>query len=227
VLMTNVADHRAVLKRVAVVLVSYAIVEAAVFAYCVEHRINFGSSIGMLGLIAAFFLWRGSLRAAAVVRWGALFFAALCLPGLFLWPLVFPPELLLAFCRHRTTHALVVGGFSATVLPLCLWTARETGRAPVSAARIADGRKPVDRRYPLGLGTALGLGTWLLFVGLLNGAAATEAERQAAERFGPEYRYRTIGLRGFIFIDDSVVFATVAMWNDRELKVLDGPLTIR
>ena len=65
-------------------------------------------------------------------------------------------------------------------------------------------------------------GTVSVSVGLLNGSAATAAERQAAERFGPEYRYRTIGLHAFTFVDDSVVFATVAMWNDRELKVLDG-----
>lgn len=225
--MTNVADHRAVLKRVAVVLVLYALVEGAVFAYCVARQINFASSIGMIGLLAAFYLWRGSLRAAAVVRWGALFFAAMAAPSLVLWPTVVPPDLFAAACRFRTADALFVGGYMATTFGLLIWAAREMGRESITAARVAVGRKPVDRRYPLGCGAALGLAGWALIGGLLNGAAATAAEQQAAERFGPEYRYRTIGLRGFSFGDDSVSVATVAMWNDKELKILDGAWSAR
>lgn len=224
--MTDVADYRAVLKRVAVVLASYALFEGAVFAYCVAQGINFASSIGALGLLSAFFLWRGGLRAAAVWRWGALFFAALLLPGLLLWPAVAPVDLLVAFLRHRTNQALVVGAY-LIVLPLMLtWTARELGRESVAAARRAAGRKPIDRRYPIGLGTTLALGAWSLFIVLFNGSAAKQAERLAAERFGPEYRYRTIGLYGFTSGADSAVFATVAMWNEHELKVL-GPSFMR
>lgn len=220
--MTNVADYRAVLKRTALVLVAYAICEVGVFAFCVSQRINFSSSVGMLGLLSAFFLWRGSLRAAVVWRWAALFFAALLLPGLVLWPAVFPVELLVAFCRHRTSTALVVGGYLVVLPTVLVWTARELGRESVAAARREAGRKPIDRRYPLGLGTALSLAAWPLMIVLFNGGAAKKAERQAAERFGPEYRYRTVGLYGFNSGDDSAVFATVAMWNERELKTL-GP----
>lgn len=220
--MTNLADHRAVLKRVAVVLVGYSLFEVGVFAYCVARRINFASSVGALGLLSAFFLWRGSLRAAAAWRRGALFFAALLLPGLLLWPAVFPVDLLVAVCRHRTSQALVVGGYLVVLPAMLVWTARELGLESVAAARREAGRKPIDRRYPLGLGGALALGTWILMITLFNGGAAREAERRAAERFGAEYRYRTIGLHGFGSGDDSAVFATVAMWNDKELKVLGG-----
>jgi len=222
----NLTDYRAVLRRSAFTLFVFALLEAAVFAYCVERRISFGSSVGMLGVFVGFFLMRGSLRGAAFTHRGALLILGMSLPTLVVVPWIFPLDLLRAVCRLRPLSTFVIGGHSAVLLALCWWTARELNRESVRAARTALGRTPVDPRYPFGIGAMIGF-TVAITVGLtLNGRTAAEAERQVAERYGNEYRYKTIGLAGFHFIDDSVVFVSVAMWNERELKVIEGPLSL-
>lgn len=218
----NLTDDRAALRRVACALFVFAFLEAAVFAYCVERRISFGSSVGMLGIVVGFFLWRGNLRAAAFAQRGALLLLGLALPILVGIPWIFTLDLLWAVCRLRPLSAFVIGGYSAVLLSLCWWTARQLHGETVRSARTRVGFKPVDRRYPFGSGAMIGL-TAALIVGLtLNGRTAAEAERHVAERYGADYRYKTIGLMGFHFIDDSAVFASVAMWNERELKVIEG-----
>lgn len=64
-------------------------------------------------------------------------------------------------------------------------------------------------------------------IGLLNGSAARSAQRQPAERFDRNDRYRTIGLRGFTFVDDPADFATVAdversRTQDPRLRLVDA-----
>lgn len=222
----NLTDYRAVLRHAAFPLFVFALLEAAVFTYCVERRISFGSSVGMLGVFVGFFLMRGSLRAAAFAHRGALFILGIALPILVSMPWIVSLDLMRAVCRWRPLSTFVIGGYSTVLLALCWWTARRLNSESVRSARRAIGLTPLDRRYPFGIGAMIGL-TAATVVGLtLNGRAAAEAERQAAERYGAEYRYRTIGLAGFHFIDDSVVFASVAMWNERELKVIEGPLNL-
>lgn len=65
-------EHRAVLKRVGLVLVAVGLADVAVMIYCIATRQSYSSSINVFAVAAGVFLIRGSLAAA---HWVACFSA--------------------------------------------------------------------------------------------------------------------------------------------------------
>jgi hypothetical protein len=117
------ASH--ILKRVGAVLIIVGILGICWMIYCIENRISYFSSFNIFALIAGFFLYRGSLRAASVVRRVAAFVLSGATPMLiFGLPLVYPPPLALLEIRLAPVILLTFGmAIALCLLPKALFRA--------------------------------------------------------------------------------------------------------
>lgn len=88
-------EHRAVLKRVGLVLVAVGLADVAVMIYCIATRQSYSSSINVFAVAAGVFLIRGSLAAAHWVACFSAFLLAVLIGRIFiLFPFLQPFDLL-------------------------------------------------------------------------------------------------------------------------------------
>ncbi len=69
-------SHVPILKRIGTVLLAVGLLDIAVMVYCIVNRVSYSSSFNLIAVIAGIFLLRGSVRAASIVRWFAVFMLA-------------------------------------------------------------------------------------------------------------------------------------------------------
>jgi hypothetical protein len=214
----DTALHLPILKRTGAVLVVVGLIDIAAMIYCIANGISYSSSIGIFAVIAGFFLLRGSLRAASIVRWFAVFMLAGFLALVVAWPFMQPIGLTLTQVRLNSDFAIVVAALMALLLVLLFWVSRELGRAPLQAARAAAGRKVRDMRVPAAIGVALvvlmGAFLWMLLGGETAGRARSVAEQQ----LGPGYRYHVSSLKISKSSKGTVVVGVVTAWNEKEIR---------
>lgn len=214
---------RPILQRAGKVLVAIGVIDIVAMIYFVARGQSYSSSLNIFALIAGIFLWRGSLRAASVVRWlgWSTLPVALIVPAVFLarqpWDLTMTEVRLFPGSVFLST-ALTVG-----YMALLLWLVRELGRGPVLAARVAAGRKLRDMRIPLGLGVAGMMVVVGLIVALFGGERAERAEVLAAAKLGVGYRYHVNSIAVVSIGGSTAVSASVVAWNAN--AVLTVPVT--
>lgn len=202
-----------ILQRAGMVLMVVGVIDIAVMIYVVANGNAYSSSLNLFALIAGIFLWRGSLRAASVVRWlawstlPAMLLMTIATPGLQPWNLtltelrLFPGTMLMA-------AALTIGQCA-----LIAWLVRELGRGELLAARVAAGRPLRNMRIPFGLGVAGSLAGLFMIAHLLSGERADRAQLMAAAKLGAGYRYHVNSLNVMYGPNGAGVNASVVAWN--------------
>jgi hypothetical protein len=65
-----------ILKRAGIVLVVVGLLDICALIYSIVNRTPYSSNLSVFAVIGGVFLLRGSLRAASLVQWFALFIAA-------------------------------------------------------------------------------------------------------------------------------------------------------
>ncbi|MFC4158750.1 hypothetical protein [Chitinimonas lacunae] len=216
--------HLAVLRKVALVVLGVGVLDLAVSCYrlstaSVSGQINLSLNI-VMAVFVAFYLWRGGLRMASVVRWLSVLALATIAATLLTAPFLQPIGLTLLQMRLETSaffYPLLVLGFSVVFL---LWLARTLGDESILAARAAAGYKRRDMRIP----AAIGAGLVLLFSGLyftfMGGPDAERAIALARDQVGKDYRFQVRAINIMHTPQGRQGFASVTVWNDKEIKTV-------
>jgi hypothetical protein len=223
---TTVADkpktHGWILKRVGGVLVAVGLIDIAVMIYCIANQISYSSSFNIFAVIAGGFLLRGSLRAASLVRWFAVFIVAVFISALISLPFVQPLDLTLTQIRLEPVGSLaIIIAFVAFVLGILLWISKELGRQPVQAALISARIKGRDIRIPAAAGVGLVVVVSIFLVAFLQLSGSAERARSIAEQqVGTGYRFHVRSLNVVQNNQGKSVSGVVIGWNEKEIKTI-------
>lgn len=212
------AQHTLILKRVGTVLLVVGLVDIAVMIYCITNEISYSSSFNIFSVIAGVFLLRGSLRAASVVRWFAVFMFAALVALLIAWPFIQPLGLTLTQLRLNPGASVAAVALMAFVLSLLFWIARELGREPIQAARTSAGFKQRDMRIPAVFGVVLVVVMGIFLTLLLGGDSAQRAKSMAEQQVGPGYRFHLSSLNIAKNNRGTFVSGVVTAWNDKDIR---------
>lgn len=209
-----------ILKRVGGLLLVVGLIDIAVMIYCIANRISYSSSFNIFAVVAGIFLLRGSLRAASIVHWFAVFMLAAFVTLLLAWPVIQPFALTLTQIRLNPGMSFATFVFMVFVLGFLGWLIRELGREPVMAARASAGRKQRDMRIPAaaGVGLVIVMGIFMAF--LLGGETADRAKSMAEQQIGPGYRLTVSSLNIAKNNQGTFVSGVVTAWNDNEIRNL-------
>jgi hypothetical protein len=211
-------EHARILKRVGGVLLAVGLLDIGVMIYCIAKGVSYSSSFNVFAVVAGVFLLRGSLRAASIVRWFAVFILAAFLALLVAWPFVQPLGLTLAQLRLNPGPSAATIVFLVFLLGLLYWLARELGCEPVQAARARAGQKQRDMRIPAAIGVALVIAVASFLGFLLRGESATRAKSIAAQQVGPGYHFHVRSLSIAKNNRGTFVSGVVTAWNDKDIK---------
>lgn len=220
---TNHAVHPAeiqpipALKRVGGVLLVVGLIDIAVMVYCIVNRISYSSGFNIFAVIAGIFLLRGSLRAASVVRWFAVFLIAGIVAMTIAWPFTQPLGLTFTQFRLNPGGAFTTFAFMAFVLGLSFWVARELGQKEVKIARASTGRKEREMRIPAALAVSLVVVMGVALALLFGGESAARAKSMAMQQVGPGYRFDVSALKVSSRGKSKFVSGVVTAWNDKEI----------
>jgi hypothetical protein len=209
--------HRAVLKRTGAVLIVAGLFDVAFFVYCVVNGISYSSSFNFAAVIAGIFLFRGSLRAASIVRWTSVFMLSGMGTILLAFPFVQPIDLTLTQLRLGAISAESFA-IAAFVLLLLLWLYRELSQESVLAARAVAGHKVRDMRIPAAAGVGLAATLAVLMTVLSGGESASRAKAIVAQQLGSTFRYHVSSLQITKDSHGTSVTGIVTAWNDTEIR---------
>ena len=148
-------EHMEILKRVGKVLIVIGLLDIAVMIYCIANGISYSSSLNIFAVIAGILLFRGSLRAVAVVSWFGPFLISAFACMIILWPFFQPIELTLLQLKLNPVSFCSSLAIGPLVLSLLFWVVRELRQAPVLTARIEAGAKPASLKVPIITGIVL------------------------------------------------------------------------
>jgi hypothetical protein len=202
-----------ILRRVGALLIVIGLLDIATRIYFISGGALFVQFGAIFMVLAGVLLYRGGMRTASLVRW----LAWTGLPALVFITIILlaiqPLDLTLTLLRLHPVTMLTSAALAIGYGVLLYWLARQLGRAPILAARIAAQRPLRDMRIPFALGVAAAIGSGALTVNLLGGARAGRAEAMVAEKLGAGYRYHVNALNVISSRSVTVVNASVVAWN--------------
>lgn len=210
-------QHIPILKRAGAVLLVFGLIDIAVMIYCIANHISYSSSFNIFAVVAGIFLLRGSLRAASIVRWFAVFILTAFVAFLVAWPFMQPFALTLTQVRLNPGMSFITFVFVAFLLTLLAWLIRELGREPVMAARASAGKKQRNMRIPIAVGVGLVIVMGIFMTLLLGSGWADRAKDIAAQQVGPGYRFHVNSLNIARSNQTTSVSGVVIAWNDNEI----------
>jgi hypothetical protein len=213
-------DHLEILKRVGTVLIALGLLDIAVMIYCIANETSYSSSLNIFAVIAGIFLFRGSLRAVAVVSWFGTFLISAFISMIILWPFFQPIELTLlqfklnplSFCTSLAIGLLVLG--------LLYWVVRELRREPVQKARIEAGAKHTSMKVPVIIGIVLTAALTISLRVMLNGETAQQAKQRAEKEVGQGYKFHVSSLNTTLNSQGKFISSIVTAYSDKEIRVV-------
>ena len=213
-------EHMDILKRVGKVLIVLGLLDIAVMIYCIANGISYSSSLNIFAVIAGIFLFRGSLRAVAVVSWVGAFLISAFTCMIILWPFFQPIELTLLQLKLNPVSYCTSLAIGLLVLGLLFWVVRELRQAPVSTARIEAGSKPASLNVPIIIGIVLTLALTISLRVMLNGETAQQAKQRAEKEVGQGYKFHVSSLNTMHNSQGKFVSSTVTAYSDKEIHVV-------
>jgi hypothetical protein len=213
-------QHTPILKRVGTLLLVIGLIDIAVMIYCIANRISYSSSFNVFAIGAGFFLLRGSLRAASIVRWFAVFMLAAFVASLIAWSFMQPFALTLTQFRLNPGKSFATFAFMAFLLGLLVWLIKELGREPVLVAHTSAGMKQRDMRIPVAIGVGLVIAMGIFMALLLGGESADRAKSMAEQQVGSGFRFHVSSLNIAKSNQGTFVSGVVTAWNDNEIRNL-------
>lgn len=211
-------QHAPILKRVGGVLLVVGLIDILVMIYFIANRISYSSSFNIFAVVAGIFLLRGSLRAASVVRWFAVFMFTAFVALLIAWPFMQPVSLTLTQLRLDPGASFAMVAIMTFVLGLLFWLVKELGREPIQTALAIAGQKQRDMRIPAAAGVGLVIVMGIFLASLLGDESATRAKFIAEQKVGPGYRFHVSSLNIAKNNTGTSVSGVVTAWNDNEIK---------
>ena len=214
----TVISSQAILRRVGQVLMALGLLDVAVLVYGAVTGASWSSGLGFFAIAAGFFVMRGSLRVASVVRWAATFVASAGVALVGVWPWVQPLDLTLTLARLNPWTVTVAAAVSAALLAVLFWLVRQLGSAPVLLARTAAGRPVRRMRIPMLLGAGLTAGLAAIAITFAASATAVKARDMAAAQLGSGWRYHVTALNIRSTPQGTSVRGIVTAWSATEVR---------
>jgi hypothetical protein len=209
-----------ILRRAGTVLIAIGVLDIAVMIYCIVNGISYSSSLNVFAVVAGFFLLRGSLAVAGLVRWFSVFFlSALCALA-FVWPVVQPVDLTLTQVRLSPFAAAVSALLLVALVCLFAWLQRQLGRPPVLVATKAAGKKIRSMWVPAAAGLALVALLAVVVPLALGGESGSKAKAVAQGQLGAGYKYHVSSLSVSTTSRGTSVSARVTAWSDKEVRIV-------
>lgn len=212
------AQHVAVLRRAGIALFALAVLDLCAFAYAIANEFSYASSVSFFAVIAGVCLVRGSLQAAAVVRWIALLLVATLGSVLILLPVLRPVGLWLVEMRQNPGTAVFGLALGLIFIAVLVWVARQLGSPPVLQARAGAALRNRSASVPIAIGMASAVALTILGVMFQRSDAATRAIEIVEAAHGSGYRYQIRSLSYRISPEGKRVSGVVTAWNEREIK---------
>lgn len=210
--------HALFLQRAGAVLCAAGLAALAATVFGFAGSMAYAPGLGLLVAVAGVFLLRGSLRAAALVRWCAAFLLSGGVALLFFLPFMQPFSLTFAQLRlHQGPSWTLVAGVVLGA-GLAGWTVWALGREPIRLARIRAGQKCPGMHMAALAGVGLVVVLGLLLAVLRDGPALSRAKSMAEQQVGPGYRLHIRALNVSKIGKGAVVSGVVTAWNDNEIR---------
>lgn len=210
--------HLPILRRAGAVLLAVGLLDLAALAYSFVQGIAYVSGFNLFGVVAGAFLLRGSLQAALVVRWLAVWMLTALLSTVFVWPFLQPFSLTFAQLRLGMGPEPVSVGLGMLVAALLGWLVWQMGREPVRAARATRNLKPWSMTPPVLAGVVLVVGLAVVVTVLRSGEAAANARMLAAQRVPSDYRLHVRSVKKISGPQGTLITANVTAWTDSDIK---------
>lgn len=212
------ASSQTILRRVGQVLMALGLVDVAVLVGGAITGASWSSGLGFFAIVAGFFVMRGSLRVASVVRWAAAFVASAMVALAGGWPFVQPLDLTFTLARLNPGTVALAAAVSGVLLAALVWLVVQLGRPAVLQARVTAGRPVRRMRIPIVLGAALTAGLAAIAITFAAGATAARARELAAAQLGSGWRYHVTAMNIRTTEQGTFVRCIVTAWNATEVR---------
>ncbi|MES2898560.1 MAG: hypothetical protein V4723_02475 [Pseudomonadota bacterium] len=210
--------HIAILKRAGAVLLTVGLLDIGLMIYCLANKISYSSNLNIFAVIAGIFLMRGSLRAASIVRWLALFLLCASAGMLIAWPMLQPIGLTLTQLRLASGAIAQSALLVVLMAALLAWLVRTLGQPAVMEARAQAGRKRRSTRLPAALGFGMVAILVVVLVTAGRSASADRARDLATREVGANYRLHVASLNMRSGSAGTSYGALVVAWNENEIR---------
>lgn len=217
--------HIEVMRKVALPVLALGVIDFLISLYqTFTQESPPGATIFMVRLnvviagFIAFYLWRGSLRMASVVRWMAVLALAMIVTSLASSPFLQPIDLTLQEIKVDGSSYLRSLSVAVAAMLGLGWLTWRLGHPAILEARAAEGRKRRDLRIPAALGIALVSLVSVLFMSMRSGPTADRAIELARGQVGEGYRFQVRSLHTVQGPQGTQNFSVVTAWNDKEIK---------
>jgi hypothetical protein len=178
-----------ILKKLGQVLLVVGILDIGLMFWTISKGGSYSSSLNIFAVIAGFFLIRGNIRTAVLVRFFSAFFLATFAGLMIFWPLIQPLGLTIEQFRGNLSSAMGSLVFSICVLGLFAWLLKNTNTPELRDAQIALGRKWTSIKVPIALGFALVLILFVVTFQTQRSVSGQKAIEMARIKHGSEYEY--------------------------------------
>ena len=210
-----------ILRRAGAVLIAFGLLDFAMKNGLIAHAGVLVDMGALFIVLPGVLLLRGGMRTASFVRWLAwVLLTVELLLAIPFWTIqtpldvfVTPLDLMMTQWRLSPVPSLISTVVATGYCLLPFWLARQLGRAPVLAARVAAARPLRDMRIPCALGVVVAIGIGMLAENLLGGGRAGRAEAMVAAKLGSGYRYHTSAIGVTSGGGVTAVNAWVVAWN--------------
>ena len=212
--------HLPILRHAGIVLLVAGLLDLAALTYSFVQGMTYVSGLNLFGVVAGVFLLRGSLQAALVVRWLAVWALAALLATVFIFPFLQPFSLTFAQLRLGMGPEPTSMGLAVLMVVLLGWLVWQLGRGPVSAARAARKLRSWSMAPPALVGVALVVGIGVVVAVLRSGEAAANARMLAAQRVTSDYKLHVRSVSKMSGPRGTLITANVTAWTDSDIKNL-------
>ncbi|MEM9218864.1 MAG: hypothetical protein AAGD25_31560 [Cyanobacteria bacterium P01_F01_bin.150] len=213
-------EYLSILCKTGGVLVVIGICDIALMAYSLAMATSYAAHVHIFAIIAGFFLIRGNLKAASLIR-SLSVFGIILLGGMFILALCSRPiGLTVTQLRLQPTVILGPAAFLLGSVTLLYWLQWQLGKKPVITAQLRKGLPKPEMRTPIFLGVLGLLAVAVLMGTLRNGESAQKAEDMARQQLGDAYNYHVSSIEIFRSGDVKEVSSVVTAWNPSEVQSL-------
>lgn len=210
--------HLSLLRPVGLVLIIAGLVDTAALAYSLRQGTYYPPGWGVFALASGVLVFRGSLRAALVVRWVACLALAAGTALLLCLPMMQPFSLTFTQLRLNQGPALDMVALGAAVLALLAWLVWQLGREPLRAARSQAGLPQRSLLMPVLAGVAMVVALAIYLITMRVGATAHNAKMLAEQQVGPGYRFHISALRSSRESKGRSVVGVVIAWKEDDIQ---------
>ena len=209
--------HTKILQRCGIVLITVGALDIGYMIWCIANQISYSSSLNIFALIGGILLFRGGLKTARWVAQLSTFMLVACGGVLLLMPFMYPFGYWIAVFKHDSGFCVsaVIG---VAFIALLVWLRQQMTRPEMLQAILAAGLRSPRIKLAVGAGLALPVLLLTLLSFMFHGDTAHEAIRRAEQQLGGGYHYVVTNLQIESNANLKSFNATVAAYNDADLK---------